>query len=184
MPMIARPTIDWQTLVVNARKDQAAASRLVADLQPAVKHLAHVLTGRSQQHHPREDYAQDAWVEIWKVLPRVDATRPNHSIRQMLVTTAANAIRAQTRYVRYRQAVELLGENDVRQLRDQARPVRQLALDYDMPNLLKEYLAEIRKTGFVMGVRKTLAARHGVRVDEMTVMFQTAARRWLAKQES
>jgi DNA-directed RNA polymerase specialized sigma24 family protein len=180
--VIARPTIDWQSLVAQARQDKAVGERLVADLQPAVKHLAHVLTCSFQNAHSRQDFAQDAWLRIWQTLEKVDVSRPNHSIRQMLVTTAANAIRDRLRSLKPRQRMELLGEDDVLVLRDRARPVRQLAADYDMPNLLKEYLAEIRKTGQLMGVRTTLAARHGVRVDEMTVMFQTAARRWLAKQ--
>lgn len=176
--MVRENGVSWKDLVIKARCGPRDIESLLSALAPAINGMARKLAPWCL-----DDAIQTAKIAIWKCLPWVQTYRPDSAIRQMLITTAVNAMRDEVRrQIRHDRAHGMEQEymetvEDVGTSMSASEFIDALA-ELRLCNLLKMYAWHVRQHGSFAGAHKAVAARMRLSISAVTEKFNAAAARW------
>jgi RNA polymerase sigma factor (sigma-70 family) len=167
----------WGELAIQARDGGEAFERLLAELEPLIREMSRRLCSTDSATSDAEDACQVARLALWKILPNVDTSRSDNSVKAWLTHCVVNAIRDECRHQRKR-TPGLLGEDDGLLLGVGTVSLRALSMSQSMPNLLRMYLTHVRQTGTFDGAHDAVAARLGCHPTTARREYRRLAAAW------
>ncbi|MBI5724583.1 MAG: sigma-70 family RNA polymerase sigma factor [Planctomycetes bacterium] len=176
--MVRENGVSWRELVIKARCGPRDIDSLLSALAPVINGMAKRLAPWCM-----DDAIQAARVSVWKCLPWVQTDRPDAAIRQMLVTTAINAMRDEVRRQLRRERVQATEQDYMETIADSGASMSasefiDALAELRLCNLLKMYAWHVRRCGTFTGAHRAIARRKGLSISATTEMFHTAAARW------
>jgi len=156
---------NWKQLVLEARNDDAAFEKLIANLETTFYTVAGSLAADSLV----DDLVQLAIIRVWQQLGKVNLNQPG-TIRRFLIVAGTNAMKS------------YLCRNDPLKNVDRVsldNVVVEPTQNVMFTGLLLEYVEFIRANSTFVGSHKQLAKKHGVSEWTMRNSFNTAAGKFL-----